>query len=841
MKSNIARLLCLTVALLAILFLPAALAETSYPGAWVCVAVDPGTGEKLTEFQGTSVSELARLNIREDGTLTVTSYGMEIPGTWIKSADGITAAIDGDSVIFFLQDGQLVNEFDGALMYLEKAGAKTSGGLLSLVKGSKYTGLWEAEAFETGGVRTTESEGVPVAKIIAFQINRDGTLELLSMGSSMAGTWQETDGGITITVNGTDTDMAYADGKLAGVSEGVTIYLIRSGAAGPTPAPSPRASVFAGVWKGVRYETMGYFFDVSMLFPDGCTLTLREDGTGEAFITKDYTEKILWEEKDGVLSISGSYIYSAPAYDADKEELALNYGSTAVTVYFQREAGGQAVIEAPASVPATVAPTPVPVTPSPVPSPAPTAVPATEPPAGNQGQALTTKLFTVPSPGEGWTLNESWVTDRADYCGAQYEMKDAGGYTIARFAVYASREKVKNYRDKVKALTGYAVAAGRAAPNERVIGGMIFLTEAYESWGWQMIDYAARAESAGITVTISVERPQNIANLDALLNGLSFTLPVSDPPNVDPPMPEDGEPYVPKPAPADTSTGRIQAAWLKPGESILLDGIFDNYVTLSGSRLYVLRSSALSAYTLAEGVLTPDPAFAGGTVTLQDDFEYLSPGKDGLVYVSQGIFNILTVKDGEILKDSSVSGDLVMHPGGDWGISFWANADPKKVTVADGELKAEPWVLSGLSDAGKRQGRFSMISCAAISGSRIYVAGTDTQNGDAQRVAVYDLLGNELFTFGNKDWTQDDAFGSVTGIAETKSGILVLDGNFRTLKLFSHEGEFLWSLDSDPLLGTDYPWLFSMVPTENGVLVAAAQERRDESGDELLLFEVTGF
>lgn len=203
--------------------------------------------------------------------------------------------------------------------------------------------------------------------------------------------------------------------------------------------------------------------------------------------------------------------------------------------------------------------------------------------------------------------------------------------------------------------------------------------------------------------------------------------------------------------------------------------------------------------------------------------------------------NILSIKDGAVIEDNSVSGYLVMHPGGEWGISFWVNAEPMLVRASGGVLTAEPWVLSNLSDAAKRQGRFSAISCVSITDTRIYVAGTDAEKGDAQRVAVYDLDGKELFTFGAEDWSADDAYSSVTGVVETPSGILVQDGYYHAFKLFSQQGEFLGEIEGDKLLGTDYPWLSSMIITDGGVLVAAAQSREDESGDELLLFKVSGF
>lgn len=44
------------------------------------------------------------------------------------------------------------------------------------------------------------------------------------------------------------------------------------------------------------------------------------------------------------------------------------------------------------------------------------------------------------------------------------------------------------------------------------------------------------------------------------------------------------------------------------------------------------------------------------------------------------------------------------------------------------------------------------------------------------------------------------------------------------------------------LIGTSYPWLEDMQLLEDGsLLVALTQEREDESADELLFFRLTGF
>ena len=344
-------------------------------------------------------------------------------------------------------------------------------------------------------------------------------------------------------------------------------------------------------------------------------------------------------------------------------------------------------------------------------------------------------------------------------------------------------------------------------------------------------------------MTITIEQPQKIGdNLQAILDSIAYTLPQVSPPNVDPPLPEDGERYVPSPKAMPLGDKTLTAEWLKTDQSIILDSIFSNSILHMDNRLYALAGTTLHAYTLENGALSPAPDYPGGGMQLPDKYEYLSAGKDGILYASQGMFNILAIRDDAVIKTNQVSGDLVTHPSGDWGLTFWANADPMHITSdAEGNLTKKPWVLSGLSDSAARKGRFSMISCVAISPDRIYVAGTDALEGDAQRVAVYDLDGEELFTFGGADWTADDAFGSVTGIIQTGDSILVMDGNYRTFKLFDLQGSFLGKADSDDLLGTDYPWLTSIVPYEGGAIVAASQSRADGSGDELLLFSIQGF
>ena len=842
------RVICLLMMVIALAVSHLALAQTAdYAGEWVCVAVDLGDGVKVTQYEGTNVGDLMKARFDPDGTLMVTTLGASIPGTWKADEQGVSAVIDGQAVAFVFTDGQLVNNANGVTVYLEKAAPQQkAGGLLSLLKGSKYTGKWVAAAVDEGdGILKEEFEGIKVAELMSMQINRDGTLIMTAIGADSSGVWHEIDGGINAAIGDEPLDILLQDGQLVGKDGDVTIYFKRAQQDGQdiaavTAAPAFAPS-FAGTWQAVRYETMGYSFDSKMLFPDGCSLTLREDGTAEAFITKDYTEKLSWSHSGETLALSGSYVFSSPVWNGEKEELTLFYGSDAVSVIFKKgQDTAAAATIAPLGEP-TAAPSPAPTE---EPTPAPTLAPeATAIPSSTNDEPLLceTNLFTLRFFGEGWVENQGWRSDREDYAAVRYELMDANGSVTASMALTASSEGVRTYRDKIKQLHEYAAQAGKETLGKANIGGIAFSAVNYEKWGWQYAEYAARVSESRVTLLLTVEQPELIGDkLQQILDSVAFKLPVLTPANVDPPLPEDGAPYQPTPASAVVGKTQVKAEWIQAERSIILDSIFNNQIALSGKRLYVLAGRTLYAYLLDGGKLVSDQSFAGGKMTFDDEFEYLAAGKDGILYISNGIFNILAVKDGAVIKDNSLSGYLAMHPDGEWGISFWVNAEPMLVKASGGELTAEPWILSNLSDAAKRQGRFSSLSCVAITDTRIYAAGTDAQKGDAQRVAVYDLEGRELFTFGNEDWMADDAFGSVTAIVETSGGILVQDGNYRAYKLFSHQGEFLGMAESDKLLGTDYPWLSSMISFDGGVLTAAAQSRQDESGDELLIFALSG-
>ncbi|HSK68734.1 MAG TPA: hypothetical protein VLA21_05685 [Candidatus Limnocylindria bacterium] len=737
-----------------------------------------------------------------------------------------------------------------SVSWVAAAAPASGGGLMGFARGLAYLGDWEAAYIDAGdGVPRSEYFGMNPAEAMAFTLLAGGTMTIRIQGQEGPGAWEAVEGGVRTDVEGERNDLLMEGDYLTLRDGTMTIYFRRAGTNPPapqgaapqvtqapaTPAPDMAegpAGGYAGVWTPLRYEMGGYTFDIRMLFVEGGDITLRPDGTGEAALAPGYSEPLSWSESGGALTLQGSMFLSGPAWDAQSQELTLDYTSPDIkVVYARKDAGEPAATAEPTRVPALEPPaTPAPPTQAPD-------TPAPHLPVPS-GAVVETDLFTATFP-EGWAENEGWRSTFGGYASVTVDKPGAGGWADGSVTIQASTEGVGSYRDKVRELDGYAQKAGLEKAGETAIGGIPFVTAEYERWGTRAVGYAARVPESQVTLYVTADQADNIAaDLPAILGSITFTLPALDPPGQDPPLPEDGRRLEPQGGTAALGDLELTARWLRSGEPIVVNDVFSAHAAVAGGTLYTLSGDALQAFEVNGDTLAP----RDGGMRLPEEFDQLSAGKDGLLYVAQGFWNILAVRDGEVVADNAVGGFLAMHPDGEWGVGYWANADTKRVTAQGGSLTEEPWILTGLSDPAARQGRFSNLSCVYVARDRVYAAGNDALSGDAQRVAAYDLEGNELLTFGAADWMKDDALGSVTAMAETPAGILVLDGNYRALKLFSPEGEFLGQVeDLDELLGTDYPWPCAMgTLPDGGVFIAVAQARDDESADELLVFRVTG-
>lgn len=441
-------------------------------------------------------------------------------------------------------------------------------------------------------------------------------------------------------------------------------------------------------------------------------------------------------------------------------------------------------------------------------------------------------FFTVAYP-EGWTYNEDDAVQRNASASIQLydgEEKKESDHWIK---INASEEDAYHYRDDMYSKFGvdlHDLADGKL--ETKTIAGVDFLVTT-DSFGDPYYTY--RDEPSGFTCHVEfMGETEDDEAVEELLAGLQLTLP--DNGNTDAPWPWDGEPFQP------TLTEQLVGSYTVVPEYVPFEepnwtmDIMDHKFYLIGDQLYHLMEKKLDTYEYAA-----DGVKYVSTMDLDTKCEYISTDGQGTLLISPGIGKVFGVKDGQKVLETTVTGDLAMHPSGQWGISFWVSSDTLRATSQSGTMTAEPWILTGLNKPESRQGPFSMVKDVEVTDNHIMVSGNKADDNKTI-IVVYDLNGNPLMTFGDVESGSDDSLGSITGMAETANGFVAIDGNSRRVRFWSKDGTHLGSVRANDMFGTDYPWLEDMQLLDDGSLLIMATDRRaDQSADEIMLFRLTGF
>lgn len=443
-------------------------------------------------------------------------------------------------------------------------------------------------------------------------------------------------------------------------------------------------------------------------------------------------------------------------------------------------------------------------------------------------------LISVYYP-ENWTYMEEETDDEDNYCSMEFYVGTSVDDAEFDVVISASSEKASGFREELLnrgiMLEDYADGSALTAK----IGDMTYAPVGED--GSSYLGYIYRDEQSGTTYKIRVLKgDRDSTEIQELIEGVYFTPQNTD--HVEAPWPWDGAPFEAQLMEQMVGSFTIVPEEIPFEESHVVTDIMDHQFYKGGDKIYHLLEDTLTTYIYSDGVLKYDSQLNVG-----EDCEQISADENGMLYLSQGIFEVIGVKDGAVVMQSNVRGDLTMHPSGKWGITSWVNNDTQYVTNKDGNLTAEPWILTNLNDDSQRQGRFKIIDNVAITDSHIMVAGTEASEDNNKKIAIYDYDGNELLFFGGEDIFEDeDCMGYVTGMLETENGFVAADGNMRRFFFWAKDGTFIGKIDTSDIFGTDYPWIEDMQLAEDGsIWVALTQEREDESADELLFFRLTGF
>lgn len=436
--------------------------------------------------------------------------------------------------------------------------------------------------------------------------------------------------------------------------------------------------------------------------------------------------------------------------------------------------------------------------------------------------------FKVAYP-EGWYFDEDNVSKEDSWANIMFYDAEDKDDAETRVYMSATEEDAYSYRRDVYAYADIRdFAEGKL--ETQPVGGADFTYIEKDNF------LIYRHEPMGVTYKLDFVGDKDAENVKALLEGVQLNLEDGD--NVEAPWPWDGEPFKPALTPQMVGTFTVTPEAVPFEESRWVMDIMDHRFYKLGNQVFHLLDDTLDTYEYSESGLKFQ-----SSMTLDKDCEYISSDGKEILYLSPGIGEVFGVKDGQKVLMTTVKGDLAMHPSGAWGLTFWVNSDTQKVTVTDGVMSAEPWILTGLNKAEERKGPFSMISNIEITEEHIMVAGKMDKDGESREmIAVYDLDGNQLYELGGAAYNEPDGLGSITAMAETANGFVATDGNMRKLLFWTKDGKHIGRIDTEDIFGTDYPWLEDMQLLEDGsLLVMLTQKRDDESSDELMLFKLTGF
>lgn len=444
------------------------------------------------------------------------------------------------------------------------------------------------------------------------------------------------------------------------------------------------------------------------------------------------------------------------------------------------------------------------------------------------GESVDLGLFKVSCP-QGWSYDEENAVIEDSWASIMFYDGESRDDAEKRVYFSASEEDAYSYRSD---LNGYHVNLKDFAEGnleKETIGDTEFTYISEDNF------YIYRHEPSGITYKIDLVGDRGDEAVKELLKGVQLAL--SDTGNQEAPWPWEGEPFQPVLAEQMVGSYTIVPEYVPFEESQGIMDIMDHKFLQVGNQVFHLLYDKLDTYEYTENGLK-----LVSTMTLDESCECISSDGNGMLFLSPGLASeVIGVKDGKQVLRTTVTDDLVMHPSGAWGISFWVTKDTQKVTNQDGTLTAEPWILTDLTDGDLRQGPYSMVNELDISNDHIMVAGNRAED-NMTIITVYDVDGNQILELGAAESGSPDTLGSITGMVETENGFVAIDGNSRAIHFWNKDGAHLGRISAEDIFGTSYPWLEDIQLLDDGsLLILTTQKRTDESANELMFFRLTGF
>ena len=448
--------------------------------------------------------------------------------------------------------------------------------------------------------------------------------------------------------------------------------------------------------------------------------------------------------------------------------------------------------------------------------------------ASADGKTLDTTLWSLSYDDSVWTYEEDDLRDDEQNSTIELSIPDGDDGSLVTAEIRANITTPYSFRDDLYTygIDEKAYVEG-TNPEERVtIGGVELMKYEGSYWGSDSVRYFNRLESANETISVRIVGDVENAAVQELIDGITFN--VTDVGNEDGPWYWEGEPFDVGDLSATVGSATINTSFLKMEEPYITHETFNQRICTVDSKMYILLDDNLRVYNIGDGTLTFDTEY-----TLDNKYSTLMSTTDGRIFMSGFSKGLIEWKDGEVVN--SYSGSEIKYvevaPDGSFGISYFTSgSDCYKITFSDGSYTAEPLAFKEIDT----------IQHMNVNNNHIFVCGSSAEGEDGHQVVVYDTNGNMELNL--KEEGENIGLGSVTYVFETDSYYVGMDGNMRTIPVWSKDGTYQGRVEDSDLFGTGYPWFCgSTVAADGTCYTVITDERPDKSADEVLVFKMSGF
>lgn len=197
--------------------------ENKYVGTYkfvYMIYILDGNEVKMTVGDPGVTEDTIVMEIKADGTVSMTMYGETMTGTWVENGDGISITIGGETLSATLSDKMLTfvqGEETMTLGKVEAASGDDSGSTGGSTSGSlaQYAGTYKMYSITTNGMTITVGTALTEdSQVLVLNADGTGTLTLNTYGDITVSPVTWTTSQLVLTTGGTTCPLTFGNNEL---------------------------------------------------------------------------------------------------------------------------------------------------------------------------------------------------------------------------------------------------------------------------------------------------------------------------------------------------------------------------------------------------------------------------------------------------------------------------------------------------------------------------------------------------------------------------------------------------------------------------------------------------